>query len=159
MLVLYLIGKYLSILMSANMHWNYLRVFVIMQTSGRFFSPHGGWIIDASFPLRHWCYKHNRTSVSARHFFLNKRNTALFFKVFSTKFSFTSFLSLFNHTSKNLTMAERLFYRLFHKALLLNQRFFLIKIPVSYTESLSAATYLFIFQLVLTLIQEIRKIP
>lgn len=79
MLVLYLIGKYLSILMSANMHWNYLRVFVIMQTSGSFFSPHGGWIIDASFPLRHWCYKHNRTSVSARHFFLNKRNTALFF--------------------------------------------------------------------------------
>lgn len=79
MLVLYLIGKYLSILMSANMHWNYLRVFVIMQTSGSFFSPHRGWIIDASFPLRHWCYKHNRTSVSARHFFLNKRNTALFF--------------------------------------------------------------------------------
>lgn len=79
MLVLYLIGKYLSILMSANMHWNYLGVFVIMQTSGSFFSLHGGWIIDASFPLRHWCRKHSRTRVSARHFFFNKRNTALQF--------------------------------------------------------------------------------
>lgn len=86
MLVLYLIGKYLSILMSANMHWNYLRVFVIMQTSGSFFLLTEDESLMHLFPCAT-----DAVNIAGQAFlhviFFNKRNTAMQFQL--------SFLSVF----------------------------------------------------------------